>query len=283
MIIDGKKIAKEEYALLKKEIEKMKEKPSLHAILVGNNPASLRYIRQKKKWADYTWIHFFLHHLSEDIDEKELLERVKKLNNDTGVHAIICQLPLPEKIDTKKVIDSIHALKDVDGFTNVNMGKIVIGDDTWLIPCTPAGIMHIFKKEKIDLKWKKVVIIGRSNIVWKPLVNMCINKQATVSCCNSQTKDIKSYTKMADIIILAAGKPWLLSLDMIHNASVVIDVWFTVEDGKILGDACFEEIEKNGNKITPVPGWVGALTVLFLMKNTLKAFYLQQKENAKKT
>lgn len=276
MIIDGKKIAKDEYELLKEEIKSMQEKPSLHALLVWNNPSSLRYIRQKKKWADYIWIDFFLYHFEEDWEEKVLLEKIESLNNNKKVSGIICQLPLPEKIDTKKVIDSIHPLKDVDGFTNINMGKIVIGDDSWLVPCTPAGVMHIFEKEKIDLKGKKVVIIGRSNIVGKPLVNICINKQATVSCCNSQTKDIKEYTKDADIVILATGNPWLLSLDMINDATIVIDVWFTVEDGKIYGDACFEEIEKNGNKITPVPGWVGALTVLFLMKNTLKAFYLQK-------
>lgn len=276
MIIDGKKIAKDEYELLKEEIKSMQEKPSLHALLIWNNPSSLRYIRQKKKWADYIWIDFFLYHFEEDWEEKVLLEKIESLNNDKKVSGIICQLPLPEKIDTKKVIDSIHSLKDVDGFTNINMGKIVIGDDSWLVPCTPAGVMHIFEKEKIDLKGKKVVIIGRSNIVGKPLVNICINKQATVSCCNSQTKDIKEYTKDADIVILATGKPWLLSLDMINDTTIVIDVWFTVEDGKIYGDACFEEIEKNGNKITPVPGWVGALTVLFLMKNTLKAFYLQK-------
>lgn len=276
MIIDGKKIAKDEYELLKEEIKSMQEKPSLHALLVWNNPSSLRYIRQKKKWADYIWIDFFLYHFEEDWEEKVLLEKIESLNNNKKVSGIICQLPLPEKIDTKKVIDSIHPLKDVDGFTNINMGKIVIGDDSWLVPCTPAGVMHIFEKEKIDLKGKKVVIIGRSNIVGKPLVNICINKQATVSCCNSKTKDIKEYTKDADIVILATGKPWLLSLDMINDATIVIDVWFTVEDGKIYGDACFEEIEKNGNKITPVPGWVGALTVLFLMKNTLKAFYLQK-------
>lgn len=275
MIIDGKKIAEEWYNTLKSEIEKLDKTPCLAAILVWKNEASLKYIAQKQKWAHFVGIEFKLLQFEETISENTLLEAIHSLNNDISINGFIVQLPLPPHIQKEKIIEAISPNKDVDWFHPINQWKILIWEDTGFVPCTPDWVMDIFKKIHINISWKNIVIIGRSNIVGKPLVNMCINAWATVISCNSKTKDIASYTKTADIVVLAAWVPWLLSLDMINEKTVVIDVWFTMKDGKIYGDAQFDEINNNGNMITPVPGWVWALTVLHLMKNTYKAYLLQ--------
>lgn len=277
MIIDGKEMARKEYEKLKEEIASLSKKPNLTAVLVWNNPSSLRYIAQKKKWAQEIGIDFQLIQFEETVKQEEIIAILTKLNNDEKVNGIIVQLPLPCHIDTNAVINNISPIKDVDGFTAVNMWKVVLGDESGLAPCTPSWVIHICKSIWVDLEWKNVTIIGRSNIVGKPLINMCINAWATVTCCNSKTKNLKNHTKNADIIVLATGKPWLLTKEMIQKEAVIIDVGFTVIDGKIYGDACFQEILENGNPITPVPWGVGALTVVYLMKNTLKAFYLQNK------
>ncbi len=188
----------------------------------------------------------------------------------------IVQLPLPKHINTKKVINAISPKKDVDWFHPNNQWKVLISDNTWFVPCTPAWIMEIFKKEKINLEWKVVCVVWRSNIVWKPITALLINAWATVVSCNSLTKDIKKHTSIADIVVVAAWKPWILKVDMMKNWSTVIDVWFTVVDWKILWDADTNLIDLVWNKVTPVPGWVWALTVSMLMKNTLKAYKLQK-------
>ncbi len=277
MIIDWKKIALDKYDKMKDDLQKSWKKLTLQAILVWNNSASLRYISQKRKWADYVWITFELIHLDENIWESVLLDIIDKSNNDKNINGILVQLPLPDKIDSKKVINSIYPNKDVDWFHPVNQWKILIWDESWLVPCTPSGVMQIFRFLNIDLSWKLVVVIGRSNIVWKPLVALLINSGATTICCNSKTKDLQEFTKKADIVICAAGSPGLLKMDMINDKTVVIDVWFTIIDEKIYWDACFSEINENGNLITPVPGWVWTLTVVNIMTNVIKAEKLQNK------
>lgn len=272
MILDGKKVAQHIYDSLSQEIAKCSPKPQLDVILVGNNSASLRYIGQKQKWAEYVWMNFVLHHFDESISENDILSTVETLNNDEKVSGFIIQLPLPKHFDEKKIIRSISPEKDVDGFHPVNQGKIVIWDESWLKPCTPAGMMELCKFYNIDLVGKNVVIIGRSNIVGKPIANLLINAQSTVTICNSKTKNIENFTKNADIIITALWVPHFLTADKIGKNSIVIDVGFSIQDGKIYGDADFENIEKQGNSITPVPGWVGSMTVAMLLNNTFLAY-----------
>lgn len=278
MIIDWKKIAKEMYEKIKDEILITWKKLRLQAILVWNNSSSLRYISQKRKWAEYVWIDFKLEHLDESITEEALLGKIEEYNKDSNTTWILVQLPLPSHIDTKKVINLINPKKDVDWFHSENQWKILLWDDTWLFPCTPAWVMEIFNYLWLDLTWKLVTVIGRSNIVWKPLVAMLINSWATTICCNSKTKKIEEFTKISDIVICAAWSPGLLTLDMINSKTVVIDVWFTVVNDKIYWDVKFDEINNNWNMITPVPGWVWALTVANLMSNILKADRIQNEK-----
>jgi len=256
---------------LKREVSVLEKKPTLWAILVGQNPSSLRYIKQKQKWAEYTWINFHLVELDENVTEKELLKEIKSFNKNDFISWYIVQLPLPKHIDEKIITWSINPLKDVDWFHPINQGKILIWDNSGLIPCTPAGIMEIFKSEDINLVGKEICVIGRSNIVWKPITSLLINSWATVISCNSKTKDISKYTLWADIVIVAAWQPWLLKENMLKKWSIVIDVWFTVINNKIYWDAETKEIDSAWHNITPVPGWVWALTVAMLMSNTLKA------------
>ena len=271
MIIDWKNIALNIYDSIKWHVTILKDKPTLWAILVWNNPASLRYIAQKQKWANYTWINFILKKLDENISETDLLKEVNEFNEDKNISWYIVQLPLPKHIDEDLIINSINPEKDVDGFHPINQWKILIWDNTWLVPCTPAWIMNIFESEYIDLIWKVVCVIGRSNIVWKPTTALLINAWATVISCNSKTINIEEFTKKADIVIVAAWKPWLLKEKMLKKWSIIIDVWFTVIDNKIYWDTDTKEIDNGWHKITPVPGWVWALTVAMLMNNTLKA------------
>lgn len=277
MILDGKVVAQHIYQNLKNEITSRTSKPKLCVIVVGKNSASLKYIAQKQKWADVVWIDFEIFSFPLDVTEQEILDTIHRLNNDSWVHGYIVQLPLPKHIDTTIITNAILPIKDVDGFHSENQWKVVIGDDSWLPACTPAGVMELLKYYNIDVVWKKVTIIGRSNIVGKPLANMLINASATVTSCNSRTKNIEFHTKNADIVITALWVPHFLKADMISKDAIVIDVGFTIQDGKIFWDCDFENISKQGNSITPVPGWVGALTVASLLKNTLKTYYLQTK------
>jgi len=271
MIISWKEIAIEIYDKLNIEVFKIWKKPTLGAILVGENSSSLRYIAQKQKWADYIWINFKLEKLDKNISEKDLLSVITNFNNDNDIDWYLVQLPLPNHINETNIINSISYLKDVDGFHPVNMWKLVIWDDTGFISCTPAWILELLDNQKIEYRWKQVVVIGRSNIVWKPVTNLLINKWATVISCNSQTPSLTKFTIDADIVIVATWKPWLLTSDMIKPECVIIDVWFTIIDWKIYWDADTEMIDKIWAKITPVPWWVWALTVAMLMKNTIKA------------
>jgi len=275
MLIDWKEIALRIYDDLKKKVLKSNKKITLWAILVWNNESSIKYIKQKKKWADYIWINFVLKRLDKNITKEELLKTINDFNISEKISWFIIQLPLPEHIDEKLIIESIYPLKDVDGFHPINMWKLVIWDNSWLVSCTPAWIMNILKNENIDIIWKNVVVIWRSNIVWKPISNLLINAWATVISCNSKTKDLKSFTLLADIIIVATWVPSLLKPSMVKHSAVIIDVWFTVIDWKIYWDAQTKNIDLMWAKITPVPGWVWALTVAMLMKNTLKVAWIK--------
>ncbi len=262
MIIDWKNIALNIYDKIKWEVSVLEKKPTLWAILVWKNSSSLRYIKQKQKWAEYTGINFHLVELDENVTEEKLLKQIKSFNKNDFISWYIVQLPLPKHINEKLVIDSINPKKDVDGFHPINQGKILIWDDSWLIPCTP---------ENIDLVWKEICVIWKSNIVWKPITSLLINSWATVISCNSRTKDVSKYTLLADIVIVATWQPWLLKENMLKKWSIVIDVWFTVIDHKIYWDAKTNEIDSAWHSITPVPGWVWVLTVAMLMSNCLRA------------
>jgi len=273
MIIDWKKISEKIYEKLKEKVSNINwNKPKLWAILVWENSPSLRYIKQKKKWAEFTWMEFELKKFEDSVSEEELIKFIESWNEDEKISWYIVQLPLPKHIDSTKILNTIKPEKDVDGFHPKNQWKILVWDETWFAPCTPYWVMWIFEELNIGLTWKEVVVIWRSNIVGKPVVAMLINAWATVICCNSKTPDISKFTKNADIVVCAAGKPWLLKLENINDKAIVIDVWFTVIDWKIYWDANFEEINNNWNLITPVPGWVWRLTVANLLLNTYKAW-----------
>ncbi len=271
MILNGKKIAREIYENLREQVAKMTKKPKLGIILVGENPASLRYVGQKKKWANFVGIDFHLEQMPESISEQQVLSKIQEFNADESMSGFMVQLPLPKHINEEKIINAISPLKDVDGFHPENLGKIMIGDNSGFVPCTPFWIMKLLEFENIALSWKNICIIGRSNIVGKPIANLMINAWATVTVCNSRTKNLEFFTKSADIIVVATGVPHLLKAKMLQEKTIIIDVGFTVVDGKIYGDADFENIKKEWHKITPVPGWVWAMTVAMLMTNVVKS------------
>lgn len=277
MIIDGKKIAAKMYDHIKMSVETSAFSVTFGVILVWENSASLRYIAQKEKWAKFTGINFVIKKLPKEISEKRLLEEIEKMNKDDSINGFIVQMPLPRHISATKVTLAIAPEKDVDGFHPINVGKILIWDNSGFASCTPAGVMEIFKHEDIELTGKNVCIVWASNIVGKPMAALLMNAWATVTVCNSRTMDLKLHTAKSDIVIMAAGVPKLLKVDMIHVGTTVIDVGFTVVDGKIYGDADFQTIEMVGNTITPVPWGVGVMTVAMLMNNTLKAAQLQNK------
>lgn len=277
MIIDWKKIAWKIYDEIKVEVLSLEQKPTLAVILVWNNSSSLRYIEQKQKWAEYVWIKFILVKFSVDATERELLDKIKEFNESPNINGYMVQTPLPEHINTTKILNAIHPKKDVDGFHPNNVWKVLIWDSSAFMPCTPAGVMEILKAEDINVEWKIVCVIGRSNIVGKPMISLLVNAWATVIACNSKTKRLDKFTTKADIIIVAAWNPGLLKVNMIKIWAVVLDVGFTVIEWKIYGDADTKLIDLVWWKVTPVPGGVWALTVAMLMKNTLKAYKLQNK------
>ncbi len=270
MILDWKIVAENIYEDLKLEVSKIDNKPKWVVVLVWNNPASLRYVSQKEKWAKYIWVDFEVLKLDENISTSELIKEVEKLNNDDQITWFIIQLPLPKHIDENEVISKINPKKDIDWFHIENLWKIMIWDNSWLTPCTPSGIIDLIDYYQIDLTGKNVVMIWRSNIVWKPLANMLINRNATVTVCHSKTRDISYYTKNADIVIVAVWIAKFLKAEMLKKDSLIIDVGFSVIDWIIYWDADYDNILKAGHSITPVPGWVWPLTVANLMKNLVK-------------
>ncbi len=284
-IIDGRAIAKEIRENIKREVQELKEKynivPGLVTILVGENPASVSYVKGKQKTAQDLGFYSVEEWLSENTSEEELLKLIEKYNKDPRIHGILVQLPLPRHIDERKVIYAIDPKKDVDGFHPVNVGKMIRGEPCFL-PCTPYGILVILEKIGCQVEGAEVVVVGRSNLVGKPIANLLMQKRkpvgnATVTICHTGTKNLNFHTKRADILIVAIGKPKFITADMVKEGAVVIDVGInrigTTLEGKAIlcGDVDFESVKEKVGAITPVPGGVGPMTITMLMKNTLES------------
>jgi len=280
-IIDGKALAKKTRENLKKECNELKEKginPKLAVIMVGDNPASKVYVKNKSKACEDIGIEYEEYLLEDNITQEELNNLIENLNENKNINGILLQSPIPRNLDINQAFKKIAAEKDVDGFNPINVGKLTIGEDTF-ISCTPYGIMKMFEEYDIDLTGKDVVILGRSNIVGKPLIQCCLNKNATVTVCHSRTTNLKEHTKRADIVIAAIGNSKFVTEDMVKDGAIIIDVGINRgEDGKLTGDVDFENIEKKASFITPVPGGVGPMTIAMLMNNVIKAAKDQNNE-----
>lgn len=274
IIIDGKEVAKEKRKQIKSRVEALKSQGKtvgLAVIIVGENPASKVYVNNKKKGCSEVGIESFEYALPENTTEQELKELVEKLNNDDRVNGILCQLPLPEHINEDAIINTISPKKDVDAFHPQNVGHIMIGDYTFL-PCTPAGIMEMLKFYNISVNGKKCVVIGRSNIVGKPMAMLLLKENGTVEICHSKTENLKEETLSADILVAAVGKTKFVTEDMVKQGAVVIDVGVNRdENGKLCGDVDFENVKEKTSYITPVPGGVGPMTITMLLENTVRA------------
>ncbi|MBO4292927.1 MAG: bifunctional methylenetetrahydrofolate dehydrogenase/methenyltetrahydrofolate cyclohydrolase FolD [Clostridia bacterium] len=274
ILIDGKELAKITRQNLKIDCDDLKEQgiiPKLAVIMVGDNPASKVYVKNKSKACEEVGIEYEEFLLEENTTQEELINLIKELNKREDITGILLQSPIPAHLDINEAFRTISPEKDVDGFHPVNVGKLTLGQDTF-VSCTPYGVIKMFEKYNIDLEGKNVVIIGRSNIVGKPLIQCCLNKNATVTVCHSRTKDIVEYTKKADIVIVAIGKAKFLKADMVKDGAVVIDVGINRgEDGKLCGDVDFENVCEKASYITPVPGGVGPMTIAMLMNNVIKA------------
>lgn len=274
MIIDGKVISANVKERLKSEVEKIKAAGlpcSLAVIMVGDNPASKVYVGNKKRTCEELGIYSEVYTLPESTTMDELLALIKELNGRADINGILCQLPLPPHLDEGVVIYTIDKDKDVDAFHPVNVGKIMIGDYDFL-PCTPAGIMEMLRYENIDVCGKNCVVIGRSNIVGKPMAMLLLHQNGTVTICHSKTQNLKEITRRADILVAAVGKAKFVTADMVKPGAVVIDVGMNRnENGKLCGDVDFENVKEIASKITPVPGGVGLMTVAMLMQNTVTA------------
>ncbi|ELK3430712.1 bifunctional methylenetetrahydrofolate dehydrogenase/methenyltetrahydrofolate cyclohydrolase FolD [Listeria monocytogenes] len=273
-IIDGKKLAKEIQEKVTREVaELVKEgkKPGLAVVLVGDNQASRTYVRNKQKRTEEAGMKSVLIELPENVTEEKLLSVVEELNEDKTIHGILVQLPLPEHISEEKVIDTISYDKDVDGFHPVNVGNLFIGKDSF-VPCTPAGIIELIKSNGTQIEGKRAVVIGRSNIVGKPVAQLLLNENATVTIAHSRTKDLPQVAKEADILVVATGLAKFVKKDYIKPGAVVIDVGMDRdENNKLCGDVDFDDVVEEAGFITPVPGGVGPMTITMLLANTLKA------------
>lgn len=277
VIIDGKVCANEIIEQLKKVTASEIKKPKLAVIIVGNDPASEVYVRNKKNKAEYIGFESLVIALDSDISEENLLEHIYILNEDTNINAILVQLPLPKHINTFKIIEAIDPIKDVDGFTSLNFGKLVLGENPYALPCTPKGIIKLLDKYGIETEGKHAVVVGRSNIVGKPAAILLEQKNATVTLAHSRTKKLKEITSSADILISAVGSPNLITADYIKDNAVVIDVGINRTQNGLCGDVKFNEVLQKASFITPVPGGVGPMTIAMLMQNTYELFKLQQK------
>ena len=274
VLIDGKKISNQIKDELKEEVAALKEQGkqvTLAVIQVGEDPASTVYVGNKKKACAYIGIEFQTYELAETITEKELLELIDKLNQDKGVNGILVQLPLPKHIDEDRVIRAIDPAKDVDGFHPQSVGQLSIGQKGF-VSCTPAGIIQLLKRENIDIEGKECVIIGRSNIVGKPMSMLLLRENGTVTVCHSRTRNLKEVAKRADILVVAIGKPKFITSEYVKEGAVVIDVGIhRMENGKLCGDVDFEDVAPHASAITPVPGGVGPMTIAMLMNNCVES------------
>lgn len=280
-IIDGKELAKKVRLELKDEVEKLKKDENIHpklaVIMVGSDPASQIYVRNKSKACDEIGIEFEEFLLDENTTQKELLDLIDRLNENEKVNGILLQSPIPKNLDINEAFRRISPEKDVDGFNPVNVGKLTLGQKGF-VSCTPFGVIKMLEEYNIDIEGKNAVVLGRSNIVGKPMSQCLLNKNATVTICHSKTKNINEITKNADIIVAAIGKKEFVKGDMVKEGAVVIDVGINRgEDGKLKGDVDFEEVSKKASYITPVPGGVGPMTIAMLMTNVVKAAKDQNK------
>lgn len=283
-IIDGKKVSAQVKARVADEVAALKEKgvtPGLAVIIVGDDSASQVYVRNKEKACAETGMYSEKYALPAETTQEELLNLVKELNGKKEISGILCQLPLPSHLNSDIVINAIDPIKDVDAFHPVNVGKIMIGDYAFL-PCTPAGVMELIKSAGVDPEGKNCVVVGRSNIVGKPMAMLLLHKNATVTICHSKTVNLFEITKQADIFVAAVGRAKFITGDMIKPGAVVIDVGMNRdENGKLCGDVDFESAEKTAGAITPVPGGVGPMTIAMLMENTLTAAKIQNADKLK--
>lgn len=279
-LINGKELAKEIRTDLKNKVEELKKEniyPKLAVIMVGDDKASSVYVRNKSKACNEIGIEFEEYLKDADTTQEELIDLIKELNNRKDVNGILLQSPIPKGLDIREAFNTIDYTKDVDGFNPINVGKLSIGEDSF-ISCTPYGVIKMLEKYDIPVEGKRAVIIGRSNIVGKPLIQCLLSKNATVTVCHSRTKNIKEITKQADIIVAALGKAKFVTEDMVKDGAVVIDVGINrTEEGKLVGDVDFENVSKKASYITPVPGGVGPMTIAMLMNNVVKAAELQNK------
>ncbi len=273
-LIDGKAVSQKIKIQVKERVEKLAQQeiiPGLAVVLVGENSASLTYVKNKKKTCEALGMRSDLHQYPDTLTEHELLVKIEKLNNDPEIHGILVQLPLPKQIDEFKVISAISPDKDVDGFHPISVGNMMIGKEAFL-PCTPHGIMELLAHYDIDPAGKHVVVIGRSNIVGKPIGQLLLQKDATVTYCHSKTNDLASFTRQADILIAAIGRAKFIDHTYIKPGAVIIDVGMNRdENGKLCGDVDFEDIQETASFVTPVPGGVGPMTIAMLMGNTVQS------------
>lgn len=278
-IIDGKELAKKVRKELKKDVEALKAKginPKLAVIMIGNDPGSTVYVRNKSKACEKVGIEFEEFLFDEKTEEAELLDLIDKLNADDSIHGILLQCPVPKHIDVNKAFRRISPNKDVDGFNPINVGNLTIGEDAF-ISCTPYGVVKMFEEYNIETEGKRAVILGRSNIVGKPMIQCMLNKNSTVTVCHSRTQNIGEVIKEADIVIAAIGKPNFVKADMVKDGAVVIDVGINrLEDGTITGDVDYENVAPKASFITPVPGGVGPMTIAMLLNNVVKAAKIEK-------
>lgn len=276
-LLDGKIVKKTVLAELKEKVSKEKRPLGLVVIQVGEDPASVVYVRQKAKMAEKVGFNFNHVKLDSSVSEEELLNKIDEFNNDDNVDGILVQMPIPKHLNPKTIQNAISPLKDVDGLTDINMGRLMHNEEA-LVPCTPLGIMDLLKHYGIEVAGKRVVVVGRSDLVGKPMLALMINADATVTLCHSKTKDMSKITKKADILIVAVGKANFIKAEDIRNGCVVIDVGINrMSDGSLCGDVDFNSVKDKASYITPVPGGVGQMTVAELGMNTYKAYLLRNK------
>ncbi len=274
-ILDGKALSSKIKEEIKREIENLKKDknivPGLAVILVGDDPASHTYVKMKARACKDVGIYSITHEMPETISEEEIIETIEMMNQNPNIDGILVQLPLPSHIDTTKILEVIDPKKDVDGFHPYNFGRLNQGLDSF-VPCTPLGVMELLREYKIDVKGMDACVVGASNIVGKPMAALLLNEFATVDICHIFTKDLKSHTKKADILVVGVGKPNLITQDMVKDGAIVIDIGINkLENNKIVGDVDFKRVSKKASFITPVPGGVGPMTIAMLLKNTIKA------------
>ncbi len=275
-LISGKEISGQIYEEIKERLAKIEgNKPNLVVILVGDDPASQVYVGMKEKKTKELGMRGQVFRLSAETTQEELHEKIQELNADPDVNGILLQLPLPKHLDAKKAIEHISPDKDVDGLHYVNVGKLHLGEDCF-IPCTPYGIIQMLERKEVEIEGKHAVVIGRSNLVGKPIARLLEQRNATVSICHSRTKDLEKFTLDADILVVAVGRPQVIKADQVKEGAVVIDVGINRVDGKLVGDVDFNSVKEKASMITPVPGGVGPMTICMLMYNTVRAYDIQR-------